>query len=269
MLDAAPNPDGRSNRAVVAALGQRPRRHRTCHGTCGSSTSARTCRARRRRSTRRRSSTCEATSGPSECRTAARSVRRERWWLHVEPAPECGTPSRDSSRSSPRPRLDEASAVRLAASGDAARQPAHRLRARRRLHLRGAPLTRPRAAGRGRMGTQLREVESGFRYTPTTTFETFPFPRPDGRRSARPSPTRRRRLIELRRGWLEPAWRRASRRQGAHPDQPLQRAPHLARATSTRAWTLPCSTPTAGRTDIADDDLLARLLALNLERASR
>jgi hypothetical protein len=26
------------------------------------------------------------------------------------------------------------------------------------------------------MGTQLREVESGFRYTPTTTFETFPFP---------------------------------------------------------------------------------------------
>ena len=27
-------------------------------------------------------------------------------------------------------------------------------------------------------GTQLREVESGFRYTPTTRFETFPVPRP-------------------------------------------------------------------------------------------
>jgi hypothetical protein len=26
------------------------------------------------------------------------------------------------------------------------------------------------------MGTQLREAESGLRYTPTTTFETFPFP---------------------------------------------------------------------------------------------
>jgi hypothetical protein len=25
-------------------------------------------------------------------------------------------------------------------------------------------------------GTQLREVESGFRYTPSSTFETFPFP---------------------------------------------------------------------------------------------
>ena len=31
------------------------------------------------------------------------------------------------------------------------------------------------------MGTQLREVESGFRYTPTTTFETFPFPATDRR----------------------------------------------------------------------------------------
>src|SRR5205807_4907288 len=34
-------------------------------------------------------------------------------------------------------------------------------------------------------GTQLREVESGFRYTPTSTFLTFPFPwapgnEPDG-----------------------------------------------------------------------------------------
>lgn len=31
-----------------------------------------------------------------------------------------------------------------------------------------------------RQGTQLREAESGARYTPTTTFETFPFPWPPG-----------------------------------------------------------------------------------------
>jgi hypothetical protein len=30
-------------------------------------------------------------------------------------------------------------------------------------------------------GTQLREIESGFRYTPTSTFETFPFPWPPGK----------------------------------------------------------------------------------------
>jgi hypothetical protein len=32
-----------------------------------------------------------------------------------------------------------------------------------------------------RKGTQVREAESGFRYTPTTTFETFPLPWPPGR----------------------------------------------------------------------------------------
>lgn len=53
------------------------------------------------------------------------------------------------------------------------------------------------------MGTQLREVESGFRYTPTTTFETFPFPHPtDDQREAIAAAARR--LNELREGWLNP-----------------------------------------------------------------
>ena len=34
------------------------------------------------------------------------------------------------------------------------------------------------------MGTHRCEAESGFRYTPTTTFETFPFPWPPGREPA-------------------------------------------------------------------------------------
>jgi hypothetical protein len=33
-------------------------------------------------------------------------------------------------------------------------------------------------------GTQLRDAASGFRYTPTTTFETFPFPWPPGQEPA-------------------------------------------------------------------------------------
>jgi type II restriction/modification system DNA methylase subunit YeeA len=53
------------------------------------------------------------------------------------------------------------------------------------------------------MGTQLREVESGFRYTPTTTFETFPFPHPTSeQRDAIAAAAAR--LDELRRGWLDP-----------------------------------------------------------------
>ena len=53
------------------------------------------------------------------------------------------------------------------------------------------------------MGTQLREVESGFRYTPTTCFETFPFPEPtEEQREAVAGAARK--LDELRQGWLNP-----------------------------------------------------------------
>jgi hypothetical protein len=39
--------------------------------------------------------------------------------------------------------------------------------------------SRPHEVWSLKQGTQLREKESGFRYTPTTCFETFPFPFPD------------------------------------------------------------------------------------------
>jgi type II restriction/modification system DNA methylase subunit YeeA len=53
------------------------------------------------------------------------------------------------------------------------------------------------------MGTQLREVESGFRYTPTTTFETFPFPHPtDEQRDDIAGAACD--LDRLRQGWLNP-----------------------------------------------------------------
>jgi hypothetical protein len=53
------------------------------------------------------------------------------------------------------------------------------------------------------MGTQLREVESGFRYTPTTTFETFPFPEPTEEQRERIAQAARE-LNRLREGWLNP-----------------------------------------------------------------
>jgi hypothetical protein len=59
-------------------------------------------------------------------------------------------------------------------------------------------------------GTQLREVESGFRYTPTSTFETFPFawspgkePKDDARVKAIAEAAKT--LVEQRDAWLNPA----------------------------------------------------------------
>jgi hypothetical protein len=53
-------------------------------------------------------------------------------------------------------------------------------------------------------GTQVRDAESGFRYTPTTTFETFPLPTPTAEHEAAVA-AEAKRLNELRLGWLSPA----------------------------------------------------------------
>jgi type II restriction/modification system DNA methylase subunit YeeA len=60
-----------------------------------------------------------------------------------------------------------------------------------------------------RQGTQLRERESGFRYTPTTCFETFPFPWPPGHEPAGDARVEAiaeaaRELDRLRSNWLNP-----------------------------------------------------------------
>ena len=104
--------------------------------------------------------------------------------------------------------------------------------ARRRLHVRRAPSRVHELWARG-TGTQLREVESGFRYTPTTTFETFPFPQPDRRatresRGGRPPPRRTARRL------AQPARPRSRRPREADPHQPLQPAPRLARPRPRR-----------------------------------
>lgn len=52
-------------------------------------------------------------------------------------------------------------------------------------------------------GTQLREKESGFRYTPTTCFETFPFPNPTPEQEAAIAAAAKE-LNDLRERWLNP-----------------------------------------------------------------
>lgn len=55
-----------------------------------------------------------------------------------------------------------------------------------------------------RTGTQVREFESGFRYTPMTVFETFPLSQPASDQRDEIAAAAKR-LDELRQGWLESA----------------------------------------------------------------
>jgi hypothetical protein len=77
------------------------------------------------------------------------------------------------------------------------------------------------------LGTQLREVESGFRYTPTTTFETFPMPQPSPE-TAEVVVAAARELNELREGWLNPPGADTAQLPAANPNHPLQPAANLA-----------------------------------------
>jgi type II restriction/modification system DNA methylase subunit YeeA len=118
-------------------------------------------------------------------------------------------------------------------------------------------------------GTQLREVSSGFRYTPTTCFETFPFPQPTAEQKEAIAAAAKE-LNSLREEWLNPApvdglplskeelkKRTLTNLYNQRPTWLVNA--HAALDTSVLAaygWP----------PDIDNGDILSRLLALNLKR---
>ncbi len=116
------------------------------------------------------------------------------------------------------------------------------------------------------LGGQVREVESGFRYTPTKTFETFPFPEPTDEQAEEIGAAARD-LDTLRRGWLDPVSASGEELRKrtltnlynqhpswlAHAHETLDRAVHAA-----YGWEWP----------LQPEDVLARLVELNLSRAT-
>ena len=115
-------------------------------------------------------------------------------------------------------------------------------------------------------GTQLREVESGFRYTPTSTFETFPFPLPTPGQRASISDAARH-LDTLREGWLNPSSneigvnelrRRTLTNLYNDPPTWLQLAHERLNEEVSAAYGWP--------TDLTDGETIARLLELNLKQ---
>lgn len=115
-----------------------------------------------------------------------------------------------------------------------------------------------------RMGTSL---EDRPRYTPTTCFETFPFPEPTGEQRAEISEVARR-LDELRRNWLNPEGisetelkkRALTKLYNARPTWLANAHERLDRAVfAAYGWTF----------DLPDEEILKNLLALNMERSKR
>ena len=108
------------------------------------------------------------------------------------------------------------------------------------------------------MGTQLRELESAFRYTPTTCFETFPFPEPDEAQRATIAGAAKR-LNELRENALKGDAKETL--TGLYNRRPtwLDNAHNALDAAVAAAYGWPA--------DTSDAAILERLLSLNLSRS--
>ncbi|MGE5776319.1 MAG: type IIL restriction-modification enzyme MmeI, partial [Chloroflexota bacterium] len=122
-------------------------------------------------------------------------------------------------------------------------------------------------------GTQLREAESGFRYTPSSTFETFPFPwapgkEPKGDPRVKAIAGAAKELVEQRDRWLnteglseaEKKKRTLTNLYNARPTWLDLAHKKLDQAVfAAYGW----------ENNLSDEEILSKLLELNLERAAK
>jgi SAM-dependent methyltransferase len=131
-----------------------------------------------------------------------RQSYRERWWIHVEARPAMRRAFAAVNRFIG---TTTVSKHRLFAWFEVPVLPDHQLIvfAQANDFFFGVLHSRAHEVWARSQGTQLREVESGFRYTPSSCFETFPFPEPTPDQSAAISAAAKE-LDNLRSRWLNP-----------------------------------------------------------------
>ncbi len=124
----------------------------------------------------------------------------------------------------------------------------------------------------GAIGSQLREAESASRYTPTTCFETFPFPHPDEEQCAAIA-TAAEELNQLRENWLNP---KDMLGQPALPADQLRRRTLTNLYNDYPSWLANAhdkldeavADAYGWPPDLTDEQILDRLLTLNLRRVA-
>ena len=196
--------------------------------------------------------------------------RSERWWLHATPAPNMRRALHGMDRYIATS-LTSQNRMFAYVNGDVLPDITVTVFARDDDYFFGILQSHIHTLWAEGAGSQLREAESGLRYTPTTCFETFPFPRPDDAQREAVA-TAANELNMLRENWLnptdmlgQPALSESQLRRrtltNLYNDNPtwLQNAHSKLDAAVADAygWTH----------DLTDEQILDRLLALNLERA--
>ena len=194
-----------------------------------------------------------------------REAYAEHWWLHMEPRPGMRAAMSGLDRYIVTPRVAK-HRLFVWVSADTLPDSAVIAFARDDDYLFGVLHSRIHELWARSQGTQLREVESGFRYTPTSTLETFPFPQQTPERRANIANAAKH-LDGLRQGWLNPPpddvspselRRRTLTNLYNDPPTWLRLAHESLDEAVAKAYGWPAN--------IADGEVIARLLELNLKR---
>jgi hypothetical protein len=204
-------------------------------------------------------------------REGRRDDFRGQWWQYARPRPEMRTALKALRRLTATPRIAK-HRVFVWLTGEVLANDQTVVFARDDDYFFGILQSRIHELWARRTGTQLREAESGFRYTPTTTFETFPFPWPPGQEPTGDARVEAiaevaRALVAQRDAWLHPAGaseaelkqRTLTNLYNARPTW-LDLAHRRLDAAVLDAYGWP--------RDIGDEAILERLLGLNLKRRS-
>jgi type II restriction/modification system DNA methylase subunit YeeA len=198
-----------------------------------------------------------------------RSIYAKKWWLHGEPRPDLRDALEGQSRYIVTTRVSK---HRLFSWLTAETLPdsATFAFARDDDYFFGILHARFHEVWARATGTQLRESDSGFRYTPSTTFETYPFPWPPGHEPKTDSRVNAigaaaRNLAERRAAWLNPKGTPSTEVVKRTLTNLYNKPPQWLHDLHT-ALDRAVAAAYGWQADISDDEVLARLLELNLER---
>jgi type II restriction/modification system DNA methylase subunit YeeA len=201
--------------------------------------------------------------------TNNRKAYRDRWWIHLEARPSMRKAIKKLRRYIVTPHVSK---HRLFVWLDNNTLPDHQLVvfAREDEYFFGVLHSRAHEVWSLSTGTQLREAESGFRYTPNSIFETFPFPWAPGQEPGDDPRVHAisqaaKELVEQRDRWLnaeglndaEKKKRTLTNLYNARPTWLDLVHKRLDEAVfAAYGW----------MSDLSDEEILEKLLALNLER---
>jgi len=200
-----------------------------------------------------------------------RQAYAEKWWQYAEPRPGMRRALRGKQRFIATPGVAKHRIFVWMPSTTLCNQ-GTLVFARDDDYFLGVLHSRPHELWSRRAGTQLREAESGFRYTPTTTFETFPFPWAPGQEATDDPKVQAiaeaaRELVQKRDNWLNPA--------GASAEELKKRT--LTNLYNQRPTWLDNAHKRLDKAvfaaygwsdNLSDEEILENLLTLNLMRAT-